>query len=70
MYCSSENKIFSYTSTAVEPFLYFGEVKIAIYRDRTRICTWGGPKLKNKKKKIMQIKTNIYFIFNKILYTK
>ena len=40
-----------YTFTTVEPFLYFGEAKIAIYRDRTRICTWGGPKLKNKKKK-------------------
>ena len=28
-----------------------------------------GPKLKTKKK-IMKIKTNIYFIFNKILHTK
>ena len=29
-YCSSKTKIFSYTFTAVEPFLYFSEVKIAI----------------------------------------
>ena len=29
-YCSSEAKIISYTSTAVEPFLYFGETKTAI----------------------------------------
>ena len=29
-YCSSKTKIFSYTLTTVEPFLYFSEVKIAI----------------------------------------
>ena len=29
-YCSSKTKIFSYTFTTVEPFLYFSEVKIAI----------------------------------------
>ena len=29
-----------------------------------------GQSLKQKKKKIMKIKTNIYFIFNKILHTK
>ena len=28
-YCSSEAKNFSYTFTAVEPFLYFGETKVA-----------------------------------------
>ena len=33
---------------------------------------YGVPKLKIKKikKKIMKIKTNIYFIFNKIVHTK
>ena len=43
--------------------------KETIGRDGIRIHTWGGPKLKTEKK-IMKIKTNIYFIFNKILHTK
>ena len=42
-------------------------------QDGTKIRTWGGggegQSLKPKKK-IMKIKTNIYFIFNKILYKK
>ena len=29
-YCSSKAKIFSYTFTIVEQFLYFGETKIEI----------------------------------------
>ena len=29
-YCSSKAKIFSYTFTTIEPFLYFSETKIAI----------------------------------------
>jgi len=38
-------------------------------RDGTKIHTWGGPKLNNKKK-FMKKKINIYFIFNKILHIK
>ena len=29
-YCSSKAKIFSYTFTTIEPFLYFSETRIAI----------------------------------------
>ena len=39
------------------------------WQGRNQDSYLGGPKLKTEKK-IMKIKTNIYFIFNKILHTK
>ena len=66
---SAEDYMFHIMAWALQPKKKKKESLKHAVQGRNQVSYLGGPKLKTEKK-FMKIKTNIYFIFNKILHTK